>query len=43
MNNPPDIKHHRVPAPQMSFDRPNLPILIQEIQALVQEVESETK
>jgi hypothetical protein len=28
---PPDIKHHRVPAPGMSFDSPNLPILIQEI------------
>jgi hypothetical protein len=29
---PPDIKHHRVPAPGMSFDRPNLPLLIQEIE-----------
>ena len=28
---PPDIKHHRVPAPDMSFDRPNLAALIQEI------------
>lgn len=28
---PPDIKHHRIPAPHISFDRPNLPILIQEI------------
>ena len=25
---PPDIKHHRVPAPEMSFMRPNLPALI---------------
>lgn len=25
---PPDIKHHRVPAPGLSFDRPNLPFLI---------------
>ena len=32
---PPDIKHHRVPAPELSFTRPNLPILIQEIEQLV--------
>ena len=32
---PPDIKHHRVPAPEMSFARPNLPVLIQEIESLV--------
>ncbi len=29
---PPDIKHHRVPAPGLRFDRPNLPLLIEEIQ-----------
>lgn len=29
---PPDIKHHRVPAPNISFTEPNLPILIQEIE-----------
>src|SRR2546422_4329389 len=28
---PPDIKHHRVPAPGISFEQPNLPTLIQEI------------
>ena len=28
---PPDIKHNRVPAPELSFDRPNLPFVIQEI------------
>jgi hypothetical protein len=28
---PPDIKHHRVPAPGLSFNRPNLPFLIAEI------------
>jgi hypothetical protein len=28
---PPDIKHHRIPAPDMRFDAPNLPILIAEI------------
>ncbi len=29
---PPDIKHHRVPAPGLSFDRPNLPFLIEGIE-----------
>lgn len=27
---PPDIKHHRIPAPDLSFTRPNLPVLIEE-------------
>lgn len=30
---PPDIKHHRVPAPDLSFSPPNLPFLIQEIES----------
>jgi hypothetical protein len=29
---PPDLKHHRVPASHLSFDRPNLPFLIKEIE-----------
>lgn len=29
---PPDIKHHRVPAPDLSFTTPNLPFLIAEIE-----------
>jgi len=29
---PPDIKHHRVPALGLSFDQPNLPFLIEEIE-----------
>jgi hypothetical protein len=29
---PPDIKHHRVPAPNMSFIQPNLPALVEEIE-----------
>jgi hypothetical protein len=29
---PPDIKHHRVPAPGIGFEEPNLPTLIQEIE-----------
>ena len=31
---PPDIKHHRVPAPGLSFTEPNLPFLIQEVARL---------
>jgi len=31
---PPDIKHNRIPAPEMSFTQPNLPALIQEISSL---------
>ena len=29
---PPDLKHHRLPAPELSFEKPNLPFLIEEIQ-----------
>ena len=32
---PPDIKHHRIPAPGLSFTRPNPPVLIQEIEDLL--------
>lgn len=32
---PPDIKHNRIPAPQMSFIRPNFPALIEEIERLI--------
>lgn len=31
---PPDIKHHRVPAPDLSFTAPNLPFLVREIETL---------
>jgi hypothetical protein len=31
---PPDIKHHRIPAENMSFTQPNLPALISEIDSL---------
>jgi hypothetical protein len=34
---PPDIKHNRIPAPDMSFERPNLPALVREIEASIQE------
>ena len=29
---PPDIKHNRVPASDLSFDQPNIPFLIREIE-----------
>src|SRR5262245_24423438 len=32
---PPDIKHHRVPAPDLSFTSPNIPGLIAEIEQLL--------
>jgi len=31
---PPDIRRNRIPAPTMSFRRPNLPIIIAEIEGL---------
>lgn len=31
---PPDIKHHRIPAPELSFEEPNLTFLIREIESL---------
>jgi hypothetical protein len=33
---PPDVKHQRIPAPDISFTRRNLPVLLQEIEALMQ-------
>lgn len=32
----PDIKHNRIPAPNMSFKKPNLPFLIEEIISLIE-------
>ena len=31
---PPDIKRNRVPAPELSFDQPNLPFILDEIEDL---------
>ncbi len=31
---PPDIKHHRLPAPGLRFDAPNLPLLVAEVEQL---------
>jgi hypothetical protein len=33
---PPDIKHHRIPALNMSFTQPNVVALIQEVEQLVE-------
>jgi hypothetical protein len=33
---PPNIRHHRIPASEMSFTRPNLPELIREIEERIQ-------
>lgn len=38
---PPDIKHNRVSAPGMSFTQPNLPLLIHEIETLLEELGGE--
>lgn len=32
---PPNIKHNRIPAPEMYFDRPNLPKIIREVELLI--------
>jgi len=32
---PPDIKHHRIPVPELSFSRPNLHVLIEEVEQLL--------
>lgn len=32
---PPDMKQHRIPAPEMSFSRPNIAVLIREIEELI--------
>ena len=35
---PPGIKHNRIPAPNISFTRPNRPEIIQEVDALIVEI-----
>ena len=40
---PPNIKHHRIPAPALSFRRPNLSVLIREIEALVESIGDESE
>jgi len=34
---PPDIRHNRIPAPEMSFARPNLPAVLQGIEELIEQ------
>jgi hypothetical protein len=36
---PPDIKHNRVPAPGLSFEHPNLPQIVAEIQNLTHQAD----
>lgn len=34
---PPDIKHHRISVPELSFTEPNLPFLIREVERLARD------
>ncbi len=38
----PGIKHHRIPAPEMSFTKSNFPTLIHEIEALINEIKGQS-
>ena len=38
---PPNIRRNRVPAPQLSSTRPNLPVLLDELRALLEGAETE--
>jgi hypothetical protein len=40
---PPNIKRNRIPAPGLSFTKPNLPVLIEEIEALIKKIETESE
>lgn len=40
---PPNIKHNRIPAPQMSFTHPNLSLLIQEIEKFIEKYRDEVQ
>jgi len=37
----PNIRSNRIPAPENSFNRPNIPVLINEIKGLIEKIESE--
>lgn len=39
----PNIKHNRIPAPEMSFSRPNLPVLIRDIESLICKIDREAE
>jgi len=38
---PPNIKHNRIPASEMSFSQANLPVLVREIETSIQKAKSE--
>ncbi|HET9212495.1 MAG TPA: DUF6516 family protein [Thermoanaerobaculia bacterium] len=40
---PPDIKHHRIPAPGLSFTAPNLPLLIEEIEEVLKKLQTSSE
>ena len=40
---PPNIKRNRIPAPGLSFTQPNLPVLIEEIEALIKKIGTEAE
>lgn len=40
---PPNIKRNRIPAPGLSFTKPNLLVLIEEIEALIKKIETESE
>ena len=40
---PPDIKHNRIPAPGMNFTQPNLPVLIREVEVLIEQNSTPSK
>jgi hypothetical protein len=37
---PPDIKHNRIPAPGLSFEHPNMPQIVAEIEQLLLQPEA---
>jgi hypothetical protein len=37
----PNIKRNRIPAPQMSFEEPNLPVLIEEVEELIEKLKEQ--
>ena len=39
----PDMKHHRIPAPEMSFTQPNLPTLIRDIESFLKTIDVKTQ
>ena len=40
---PPNVKRNRIPAPAISFQEPNLPFLIHEIESLILQDDDENK